>query len=110
MRITFVLLRFLSGKGEIEKVEEILYNTMKLDGVKPDLTCLAQLVYCYVKVGQTQKAEEMVQRMIDKRTADNDNDDKSDWGKRSEYHDCLSRGYYVGFILRQKEKAISRLR
>jgi Pentacotripeptide-repeat region of PRORP len=71
-----VLLRFWSGKGAIEKVEEII-GTMKHDGVRPSLANWSAALFCYVLVGQTQKAEEILQRMIDERTTGNIYDDNA---------------------------------
>jgi pentatricopeptide repeat protein len=48
---------------------------MKHDQVKPDLTSWSAALYCYAQRGQTQKAEGILQRMIDERTAGNDSDD-----------------------------------
>jgi pentatricopeptide repeat protein len=71
-----ILLRFYGGMGEIEKVKDII-DTMGNDGVKPDLASLLSALYCNAKVGQTQKAEDILQRMIDERTFGNDYDDNA---------------------------------
>jgi pentatricopeptide repeat protein len=71
-----ILLRFLGETGEIDKVEAIL-GTLKHDSVKPNLTSWAAALYCYTKVGQIQKAEEILQHMIDECRPDNINDENA---------------------------------
>jgi pentatricopeptide repeat protein len=40
---------------------------MKNEGVKPFMTTLSEALYCYAKAGMTQKAEDVLRRMIDQR-------------------------------------------
>ena len=48
-----------------------ILETMKSEGVKPSMTTLSEALYCYAKVGQTQKAEDALRRMIDQREEGN---------------------------------------
>ena len=72
-----ILVRFWSGKeGDLDKLEEIL-GTMEHERIKPDLASWASILHCYTNVGQTQKAEEILQSMIDERTVGNIHDENA---------------------------------
>ena len=64
-----ILLRYWATKGAVEKVESIL-DTMESEGIQQNRTSLAPAIYCYTKVGNTNKAEELLQQMIEARPRD----------------------------------------
>ena len=63
-----ILLRYWA-KGAVEKIEAIL-RKMKGEGIYPSRTSLSQAVYGYAKVGNTEKAEEMLKQMLEARSRD----------------------------------------
>jgi pentatricopeptide repeat protein len=71
-----ILLRFWGGKGNVNKIEATV-ETLTNEGLELDLTGMSQIVYCYAKVGQVEKGEEVLRRMIDKRQVGDDHDDKA---------------------------------
>ena len=58
-----ILLRYWGGRGSTARIEELLED-MKKDGVKPLITTLSQAIYGYAQVGCTDKAEELLDRMV----------------------------------------------
>jgi len=59
-----ILLRYWAGKGSVEMIEAIL-DTMKKERVVPTTPNVAQAIYCYAKAGRTEKAQEMLENILE---------------------------------------------